>query len=75
MIDFVRTPDERFARLTNYPFSANYVDINGLRMHYVDEGPKDAAPILMMHGEPTWSYLYRHMIPICTAAGLSLIHI
>jgi len=69
MIDFVRTPDERFARLTNYPFSANYVDINCLRMHYVDEGPKDAAPILMMHGEPTWSYLYRHMIPICTAAG------
>lgn len=68
-IEFVRTPEERFERLPNYPFQANYVDIDGLRMHYVDEGPHDADPILMMHGEPTWSYLYRHMIPICAAAG------
>lgn len=69
MIDFVRTPDERFKGIPNYPFSPNYIDIDGLRMHYVDEGDKEADPILMLHGEPTWSYLYRHMIPICAAAG------
>ncbi len=69
MIDFVRTPDSRFDRLPNYPFAPHYADVGGLRMHYVDEGPNDADPILMLHGEPTWSYLYRHMIPICAAAG------
>jgi len=69
MIDFVRTPEERFKNLPNYSFQANYLDVGGLRMHYVDEGPAAADPVLMMHGEPTWSYLYRHMIPICAAAG------
>lgn len=69
MIDFVRTPDTRFKGIPNYPFDPNYTDIDGLRMHYVDEGPKESDPILMLHGEPTWSYLYRHMIPICAAAG------
>ncbi len=69
MIDFVRTPENRFERLPNYPFAPNYQDVGGLRMHYVDEGPKTADPVLMLHGEPTWSYLYRHMIPICAAAG------
>lgn len=61
----VRTPDERFANLPDYPFEPRYVEVDGLRMHYVDEGPRDAAPVLMLHGEPSWSYLYRHMIPIC----------
>ncbi len=67
----LRTPEKRFERLADYPFQAHYVDVqeNGLRMHYVDEGPKDAMPVLMLHGEPTWSYLYRHMIPIIAAAG------
>lgn len=69
MIEFVRTPEQHFERLPNYSFEPNYIDIQGLRMHYVDDGPKDADPILMMHGEPTWSYLYRHMIPICSSAG------
>jgi len=71
MPEFLRTPDSQFKNLSNYHFEANYleVDDNGLRMHYVDEGPKDADPILMLHGEPTWSYLYRHMIPVCAAAG------
>lgn len=69
MIDFVRTPEERFKRLTNYPFEPQHLDIDGLRMHYVDEGPSTADPVLMLHGEPSWSYLYRHMIPICSAAG------
>ena len=65
----LRTSDERFKRLPNYPFEPNYVEIDGLRMHYVDEGPKDGKVILMMHGEPSWSYLYRYMIPVCAAAG------
>jgi len=69
MIDFVRTPEERFKNLPNYTFEPNYVDIGGLRMHYVDEGPASADPVLMLHGEPSWSYLYRHMIPVCAAAG------
>lgn len=69
MLTGLRTPETRFKRLSNYQFEPNYIDIDGLRMHYIDEGPKDAAPILMLHGEPTWSYLYRHMIPICAAAG------
>lgn len=71
MTDYLRTPEDRFERLPNYRFSPHYVEVgsNGLRMHYVDEGPGSADPILMLHGEPTWSYLYRHMIPICAAAG------
>lgn len=69
MIDYVRTPEERFHKLPNYNFEPNYLDIDGLRMHYVDEGDPAADPILMLHGEPSWSYLYRHMIPVCAAAG------
>ena len=69
MIDFLRTPETRFERIANYKFDSNYVDIDGLRMHYVDQGDAEADPVLMLHGEPTWSYLYRHMIPICAAAG------
>ncbi len=65
----IRTPEDRFKNLSNYPFSANYLEVDGIRMHYVDEGPKDGRVILMMHGEPSWSYLYRHMIPVCVAAG------
>ncbi|MGM0774592.1 MAG: haloalkane dehalogenase, partial [Pseudomonadota bacterium] len=68
-MDALRTPDERFERLLDYPFEPHYVEVDGLRMHYVVEGPADARPVLMMHGEPSWSYLYRHMIPICAAAG------
>jgi len=69
MTTFVRTPESRFINLPNYNFMAHYLDVGGLRMHYVDEGPSSADPILMLHGEPSWSYLYRHMIPVCTAAG------
>lgn len=64
-----RTPDSRFAQLEDYPFKSNYLQIGDYRIHYLDEGPADAAPILLLHGEPTWSYLYRKMIPILTAAG------
>lgn len=69
MSNVVRTPEERFNKLPNYSFSPNYTDVDNLRMHYVDEGPSTADPILMLHGEPSWSYLYRHMIPVCAAAG------
>ena len=65
----LRTPDERFASLPGYPFAPHYVEVDGVRIHYVDEGPRDAEPILMFHGEPSWSYLYRKMIPLFTSAG------
>ena len=64
------TPDTRFENLDGFPFQPHYVDVGGgMRMHYVDEGPRDGRVVLMMHGEPSWSYLYRHMIPLCAAAG------
>ena len=63
------TPDERFANLPDYPFAPHYVEVDGVRIHYVDEGPRDGEPILMLHGEPSWSYLYRRMIPLFTAAS------
>ncbi len=66
----LRTPDERFGNLPGYPFTPRYIEIDGMRMHYVDEGPRDAAPVLMLHGEPSWSYLYRKMIPVIVNAGL-----
>ena len=65
----LRTPDERFANLPGYKFEAQYTEIRGLRMHYVDEGPRNADPVLLLHGEPSWSYLYRQMIPIIVGAG------
>jgi haloalkane dehalogenase len=65
----MRTPEACFEDLEDYPFQPNYVDVDGLRMHYLDEGDPAAAPVLMLHGEPTWSYLYRHMIPVCAAGG------
>jgi pimeloyl-ACP methyl ester carboxylesterase len=68
-IRYVRTPDERFENLSNFPFRPNYASIDGLRMHYVDEGPKDAEVVLMLHGQPTWAYLYRKMIPTIVDGG------
>ncbi|MCH7511873.1 MAG: haloalkane dehalogenase [Chloroflexi bacterium] len=68
-MDVLRTPDERFDNLPGYSFEPHYVDVDGLRMHYVDEGPRDAAPVLLLHGEPSWSYLYRKMIPVIVEAG------
>lgn len=69
MVDAIRPPEERFAGLADYPFAPRYIEWEGLRMHYVDEGPRDAPVALLLHGEPTWSYLYRHMIPPLVAAG------
>src|SRR4051812_36995471 len=67
----LRTPDERFDGLASlgYTFAPHYVEVEGLRVHYLDEGPRDAAPVLLMHGEPTWCFLYRKMIPLFVAAG------
>ncbi len=65
----LRTPEARFEHLPDYPFSENFCEVDDLRMHYVDEGPTDAAPVLMLHGEPSWSYLYRHMIEPVADAG------
>ena len=74
----LRTPDSRFANLADYRFAPHYHHITQqgapeLRLHYVDEGPRDVPPVLMLYGEPTWSYLYRHMIPPIAAAGLSVL--
>lgn len=64
MNNIVRTPEDRFETLPDYPFSSNYLEVaDGLRMHYVDEGPADGPVVLLLHGEPSWSYLYRKMIP------------
>lgn len=68
-MEILRTPDERFSNLPGYSFEPHYVEVDGLRLHYIDEGPRDAAPVFMLHGEPSWSYLYRKMIPIITTAG------
>lgn len=66
---FVRTPNENFEGLVDFPFEPHYFDVGGLRMHYVDEGPADAPVALMVHGMPTWSYLYRHIIVAMRDAG------
>jgi len=74
----IRTPDERFQGLAGYGFTPNYVEIpagdgDQLRMHYLDEGPRDGEILLCLHGQPTWSYLYRNMIPPLTGAGYRVI--
>src|SRR5512135_1253008 len=68
-MEIIRTPDERFTNLPGYAFEPHYVEIEGLRIHYTDKGSADAEPVVMLHGEPSWSYLYRKMIPVITAAG------
>jgi len=69
MADFYRSPDAAFDDLVDFSYAPNYLEWDGLRTHYVDEGPKDAPVALLLHGEPTWSYLYRKMIPPLLAAG------
>ena len=72
-MDVLRTPDDRFAALPGYDFAPHYIEVDSLRLHYVDEGPQDAAVILLLHGEPSWSYLYRRMIPVLTDAGYRVV--
>ena len=77
-LDYVRTPDARFENLPNYAFSPNYVDdlpgYEGLRVHYLDEGARDAdRTFLCLHGQPSWSYLYRKMLPVFVESGARVI--
>lgn len=68
-MDILRTPDDRFDNLPGYDFEPHYTEVDGVRIHYVDAGPSDGAPVLLLHGEPSWSYLYRKMIPPIATAG------
>ena len=69
----LRTPEERFADIKDYPFKSNYLTIGDTRIHYLDEGPKNGEVIYLLHGEPAWSYLFRKMIPTLTKAGYRVI--
>ena len=69
----LRTPDDRFEDLEDFPYEPNYIVIDNLRIHYLDEGPKNADPIVLFHGEPTWSYLFRKMIPVFKDAGYRVV--
>ena len=77
-MEVLRTPDERFAELPGYPFAPHYADVvaeglDPVRMHYLDEGPRDGPVALLLHGQPTWSYLYRAIVPPLVAAGVRVI--
>ena len=69
----LRTPEERFVDIKDYPFKSNYLTIGDTRIHYLDEGPKNGEVIYLLHGEPAWSYLFRKMIPTLTQAGYRVI--
>src|SRR5690349_5211890 len=77
MIDALRTPEDCFRDLPGYDFVPRYVDdllgYEGLRLHYLDEGPRAAEVFLCLHGEPSWSYLYRKLIPFMTRAGARVV--
>ena len=72
--EFVRTPDESFALLPDFPFKPNYVEVDGLRMHYVDEGKPEGEVVLLLHGQPDWSYLDRKMIRPSSSQATALSH-
>uniref|UniRef100_UPI0013D9CB72 alpha/beta fold hydrolase n=1 Tax=Sphingorhabdus sp. Alg239-R122 TaxID=2305989 RepID=UPI0013D9CB72 len=79
-MEFLRTPDKCFDNLADYPFRPNYVDVSdteggSLRMHYVDEGPSDGQPVVMVHGNPTWGFMWRKLIPVLAQAGYRAIAI
>ena len=69
----LRTPEARFANLPDFPYTPHYTEVGGLRIAHIDEGPRDAPIVLLMHGEPAWSFLYRKMIPVLVAQGLRVI--
>ena len=72
-VPFVRTPDEHFGDVPDFPFEPRYVMVDGLRMAFIDEGPPDGEVVLLLHGEPTWSFVYRTMIPVLADAGCRVI--
>ena len=69
----LRTPDERFENLPKFSYKPNYIDVDEIRIHYLDEGPRSTECVLLMHGEPSWCFLYRHMIPILIKAGYRIL--
>ena len=71
--DFLRTPDDCFNGLPDFAYTPHYTQVGGLRVAHIDEGPRDAPVVLLMHGEPTWSFLYRKMIPVLVAAGFRVV--
>ncbi|MGH8862766.1 MAG: haloalkane dehalogenase, partial [Jatrophihabitantaceae bacterium] len=66
----LRTPDERYADLPDFPYEPQYAEVDGLRMAWVEAGPLDGEVVLLLHGEPSWSFLYRTMLPVLADAGL-----
>ncbi len=72
-VEFVRTPDSCFEDLPDWPYAPQYVEIDGLRQAYVDEGPADGEVVLLLHGQPSWAYLYRYMIPVFVDGGFRVI--
>ncbi len=69
----LRTPDERFADLPDFPYEPRYAEVDGVRMAWVEHGPADGEPVLLLHGEPSWSFLYRTVVPVLADAGLRAI--
>ena len=69
----LRTPEARFVDLPDFAYTPHYTDVGGVRIAHIDEGSRDAPTVLLMHGEPTWSFLYRKMIPVLVAAGLRVV--
>ncbi|TKJ26225.1 MAG: haloalkane dehalogenase [Promethearchaeota archaeon Loki_b31] len=69
----LNTPEERFDNLPDFPFKPHFIEVDGINIHYLDEGPKQVEVILLMHGEPSWCFLYRHMIPILVKAGFRIL--
>ncbi|WP_179292249.1 alpha/beta fold hydrolase [Vibrio coralliilyticus] len=69
----LRTPDSAFTNLKDYPFAPHYLEVEEMRVHYVDEGDREARVIFLLHGQPSWSYLYRHMIPVLVKQGFRVI--
>ena len=72
-MELLRTPDERFQNLPEFSYQPHYLEVDDIRIHYIDEGTKNAEVILLMHGEPSWCFLYRHMIPILLRAGYRIL--
>jgi haloalkane dehalogenase len=69
----LRTPEEQFANVPDFPYQPKYAELGGLRLAYVEAGPADGEPVLLLHGEPSWSFLYRKVIPVLADAGLRAI--
>lgn len=72
-VPFVRTPEERFANLPDFAYQPHYVEVDGFRMAFIDEGPRQGQTLLLLHGEPVWSFLYRRMIPGFVEAGYRVV--